>query len=80
MKKIATYALWLVGLALLFYGAVFSTYAVLDKPLSSEAVTEGVTMDVYNEFEMTNAVSTDRVELTEEGILKTRPDVGFCES
>ena len=80
MKRIATYVFWLVGLALLAYGAVFSTYAVLDKPLSSEAVTQGVTMDVYNEFEMTNAVSTDRIELTDEGILKTRPDVGFCES
>lgn len=80
MKTILTYALWLAGFALLAYGALFSTHLVLDKPLSRDAAHEGVKMDVYSEIEMINAVSTDKVELTGEGILKTRPDTGFCES
>ena len=78
--RTAAWALWILGLLLLAYGAIFNTYLVLDKPLSSDAVNKGVKMMVYTEAEMVSAVSTDRVALAEDGLLKTRPDTGFCES
>jgi hypothetical protein len=79
-KTIITYALWIAGLAMLLYGAVFSTHEVLDKPLSRDAAKEGVKIEIYTEAQLTSAVSTDKVERTVEGILQTRPDTGFCES
>ena len=79
-KTVLTYALWIAGLAMLLYGAVFSTHAVLNKPLSRDAAKEGVRMEIYTEARLTSAVSTDKVKRTEEGILQTLPDTGFCES
>jgi len=79
-KNILTYILWLTGIALILYGALWSSFEVLDKPLSRDAMTQGVNMKIYSEAQLTSAVSTDRVERTNEGILQTRPDTGFCES
>lgn len=79
-KKILTYALWIAGIAMLLYGATFHGFHVLDKPLSRDAAKKGVSIEVYSEARLASATSTDRVELTGEGVLQTRPDTGFCES
>ncbi len=80
LKTALKYALWVAGVAMLLYGASFHAFDVLDKPLSRDAAKKGVTIDIYSEARLASAVSTDRVELTREGILQTRPDTGFCES
>ncbi|MHC5039191.1 MAG: hypothetical protein ACYTHM_17935 [Planctomycetota bacterium] len=79
-KRILMYCLWIAGIALILYGALFRAFPVLDKPLSRDAAKQGVRIRFYTEAQLTSAVSTDKVELTEEGILRTRPDTGFCES
>ena len=80
-KPILGYALWIVGLALVVYGAIFSTHLVLDKPISSEAVKGGgVKIKVYTEADLVKAVSTDQVERAGDGWLKTVPGKGICES
>lgn len=77
-KTWLTYALWILGFAAILYGAFFHSVPVLDKPLSQEAREKGVTMQIYSEARLTSAVSTDKVVRTEEGILQTVPDTGFC--
>jgi len=77
-KPILGYALWIAGLALLVYGAIFSTHFVLDKPLSTEALQKGVKVKVYSEAEIVSAVSTDKVVRTEDGWLKKVPGADFC--
>ncbi|MHC4780075.1 MAG: hypothetical protein ACYTFG_16005 [Planctomycetota bacterium] len=79
-KYALKYTLWILGIALILYGAVFSSHEVLDKPISRDAAKEGVKIEIYSDARLASAVSTDKVELTSEGILQTRPDTGFCES
>jgi hypothetical protein len=80
LKTGLKYALWVAGITMLLYGAAFHAFDVLDKPLFRDAAKKGVTIEIYSEARLASAVSTDKVELTREGILQTRPDTGFCES
>jgi len=72
--------LWIAGLGLLIYGAFFGYSFVLDKPLSVDKARTGVSVKAMHEIALTAAVSTDQVELNEDGMLQTRPSTGFCET
>ncbi len=77
-KTVLSVLLWCAGLALIVCGAFLVSHEVLDKPLSVDAAREGVRMRVMTEIDLTAAVSTDKVELNEDGMLQTRPSTGFC--
>ena len=77
--KIA-WAIWTTGIALIVWGALLRSFEVLDKPTSTDAVKQGVNIRLYSEAMLVSAVSTDKVVLGSDGILKTVPDQGFCES
>jgi hypothetical protein len=79
-RDIIAFILWLAAAALILHGGINRHFVVLDKPLSVEAARQGVKVLAMSEMELTTAVSTDQVELSEEGILQTRPSTGFCET
>ena len=78
MRNAISILIWIAAVGCLIYGAFFSWQYVLDKPLSVDAAHEGVKVVAMTEFDLTNAVSTDEVDLNEDDQLQKRPSVGFC--